>query len=113
MTAAQDSAIVVSSDIAKAITPGAEAYIELDYKGTLTLRVGMYAMSNTSGQVETKQLIGIKPRSTWGKFYIDIKQFIGTHQDATYKVLIRADRGDIPKTSGGNLFIDNIKVVSF
>jgi hypothetical protein len=113
ITPNQDSAVVVSSDIAKAITPGADAYIELDYKGTLTLRVGMYAMSNTTGEVVTKQLIGIKPRNEWGKFYIDIKNFIGTHQDATYKVLIRADRGDIPKTSGGSLFIDNIKVVSF
>lgn len=109
----QDSAIVVSSDIAKAITPGADAYIELDYKGSLTLRVGMYATNNTSGEVATKQLIGIRPRNDWGKFYIDIKEFIGTHQDATYKVLIRADRGDLDKTKSGSLFIDNIKVVSF
>jgi hypothetical protein len=111
LPAGTDSATVVLKDLPKAITPGRDAFIELNYKGTLTLRVGMYAMSNTTSEVSVKQLIGLKPQDQWTKIYVDIKDFVSSHQNSTYKVLIRADRP--AELSGGYLLIDNIKVVSF
>lgn len=109
LPAGTDSAVVFSKVIPNSIAPLRDAFIELNYKGTLTLRVGMYA--NTSLGEVSKQLIGLKPQSEWTKVYVDIKDFVSGHQNGSYKVLIRADRPE--DVSGGYLFIDDVKVVGF
>jgi hypothetical protein len=106
-----DSAIVYGGVIPY-ITKGADAFIEVNYKGTLTLRVGMYSLRKLDNVEYTEQLIGLKPSpDKWMKAYVSIKAFVASNEGTEYRVLIRADRPSDVTT--GEALIDNVKVLSF
>ena len=88
-----------------------ESYIELDYKSTIPLQIGMSSLLNSGLGIASSYLIGLNPRSTWGKIYIPLRSFAATYQGSAYNVLIRAQ---VPAgQAGGDVYIDNVKVVSF
>jgi hypothetical protein len=105
-----DSTLVLSLPTA-AITPGADAYIELNYKGDMSMRVGMYSVINTTGVPYWEELIGLKPQDQWTKIYIGIREFILANRGNEYRVVLRAYRAR--GQSNGRLYIDNLKVVNF
>ncbi len=105
-----DSSLVLSLPTAN-IQPGSDAYIELNYKGDMELRVGMYSVLNSTGAAFTKEIIGFKASSTWNKAYIGIKEFISAYQGSEYRILIRADRAT--GSTDGKLYIDNVKLVTY
>ncbi len=104
-----DSAVVLSGPVLPIIA-GSDAYIELDYRGTCNLRVGMYSKLNAGGEY-TEQIIGLKPKDNWGKIYVSITSWISAHQGSEYRVLLRADK--LAGQQEGYVLVDNVKVVSF
>ncbi len=93
------------------ISPGTDAYIELNYKGNMPLRVGMYSVLNTTSAPFRKYIIGLKPTDQWSKIYVGIKEFISGNQGSEYRIVIRADRPD--SVTIGRTYLDNVKVVTF
>lgn len=110
LSGASDSTMVLSLPTT-AIIPGGDAYIELNYKGNMTLQVGMYSVISTTGVPYWERLIGLKPQEQWTKIYIGIREFVLANQGNEYRIVLRADR---PKGApDGRLYIDNLKVVNF
>ena len=91
--------------------PGGTAYLEIHYKGTLPFSVGILA-SLPNGNNPSSYLAGIKPKSEWGKFYVNISQYTNTQSSALqFSVIIRAamEGGQ----TDGYILLDNIKVISY
>ena len=109
LDAAKDSA-VVSSITGFSVPYNTEAFLEVDYKGTMSLTIGMSTTVSSTNRPYAEYLIALKPRATWGKFYIGIKEFVSGHQGLDYHILIGARKQEGATT--GELFIDNLKVVS-
>jgi hypothetical protein len=110
--AGQDSAMVISA-ATDMIPAGQDAYIELDYMGSCTMRVGLRSNRKAAGDVFTQQIIGLNPRASYGKIYIGVKEWIAANQsvDGTYKIFIRVDKPT--GVNEGYMLIDNVKLVSF
>lgn len=107
----KDSAIAISVTNGLIIPPSKDAFIELDYKGTMSLTVGMTSTLDGGGDVYREYLVALRPRTTWGKVYIGITDFVGTHQGIGYHILL-GTRKD-PSQAEGSVFVDNVKIVSF
>src|SRR5690606_7264225 len=94
------SAPVVSSN-------KAEAYLELNYKGTASFVIGLQTIDN--GISQTQYLYGFNPRSDWTKVYVGLQDFLMTYPNLTYRVLVKVQKEDF---SAGYVAFDNFKVVT-
>ena len=90
--------------------PTGQSYMELDYKSTISLQVGLVAI-DVYGTPQKAYQVGIKAHSTWNKFYVGLQTFAGSYPGSTFFVVIKAtlDNGQ----SDGYVWLDNLKVVSY
>ena len=84
-----------------------EAYIELNYRGTLDFEVGLQS-TTAGGQPFTQYVFGYKARPDWNKVYIGLQDFISANPGKAYRVVIKVAPGS-PST--GFVLIDNLKVI--
>ncbi|MCS6819029.1 MAG: hypothetical protein NZ522_03690, partial [Chitinophagales bacterium] len=84
---------------------GSEAWVEFDYKSDASFEVGIYA-----GPQKLSKLT-LFPKQTWNKFYMNISNEVGTFSGQQFNIffLLKMPPG---KTSA-NLWIDNLKIISF
>lgn len=87
---------------------GAPLYLELNYKGSNTLTVGIF--SYTLSQIIQKPVLYLNPTSEWKKIYLDLSTAVSSEVNALeYQVFIGAlkDEGLV----ASEIYIDNIKLV--
>jgi len=88
---------------------GTTIYLELNYKTTHILNVGLKANYTSSGTVSAP-LVSLNPSETWNKIYINMTRQVSQQVNAAnYRVYFYA-----PKPAGSGkmeLFIDNMKIV--
>lgn len=90
--------------------PQGEAYIEINYKGTLNFEVGLYNTVEAGVDV-SDYIMGVKASDTWKKIYIELANYTSLYKGTNYKVLLKANLPD--GQSGGYVAFDNIKIVTF
>ena len=93
------------------VYPNTQGYLELNYKGNLTFQVGILVLPS-NGTVQYAYLAGIKPKDSWGKFYVNVQRY--TTQFANplkFSVIIKTSLEE--EQSEGYLLLDNIKVISY
>lgn len=84
-----------------------QAYIELNYKGTLGFEIGLQTIENGASVV--MYLFGFRPRGEWGKVYIGLQDFLARYPDKMYRVLVRVYQNE---NTNGYVALDNVKVVT-
>jgi hypothetical protein len=88
---------------------GTTIYLELNYKTTHILNVGLKANYTSSGTVSAP-LVSLNPSTEWNKIYINLTRQVSQQVNAAnYRVYFYA-----PKPAGSGkmeLFIDNMKIV--
>lgn len=104
-----DSATVIQRNGMSLLT-NKNTYIELDYRSNCKIWIGMTVNEN-SGNFFAQYIVGLNPRSEWGKIYIGADDFIGPHQGTNYKLMIHVERP--AGVSDGYAYFDNIKVINF
>lgn len=109
LTQDQDSAVVQSLDIFT-IPKGVDAYIELNYKSDVPMRVLMYSQLKLGGEI-SRPMIGLKANTAWTKVYIDIKNFVAANEGNFYRIILKAEKP--AGQAAGESLIDNVKVISY
>jgi hypothetical protein len=90
------------------ITPGAEAYLEINYKCDQAFVIGIVA--NLPGATIKAGVISFNPSPEWNKTYINLRKTIGTYGTASnYNIWLRMDLAD--GQTVGNAWIDNLKLI--
>lgn len=87
------------------------AFIEFDYKTTVNVAFGMKGVLGGLVATDVEYLAGVLPNNKWSKFYLNITSFVNKYQGGDYYLFIKTN---VPSgQSGGQLLIDNIKLVTF
>jgi hypothetical protein len=89
---------------------GQEIWIELDYKSEVPFWVGAYYKFGNLTPSSFDKILVI-PKSSWSKIYIKISNEIGTIAADKYSLHFRPVL--VEGSSGGSLYIDNVKLVTF
>jgi hypothetical protein len=90
---------------------GADAYIELNYKGNTPFYIGLQANMNNGGIYMKRYLTGVYASDHWQKFYLAIKDFVAQYQADNYTLFIKAALPADQAT--GRVLLDNIQVIYF
>ncbi len=86
-----------------------DCYMELNYKTDIGLIVAIQINSN--GTLITSDIIGLNPRDTWNKVYINLKGYTTGFQNAKFKIIFY---GSLPNDKVSSLtLIDNFKIIYF
>ncbi|MFA6924971.1 MAG: hypothetical protein WC223_12060 [Bacteroidales bacterium] len=88
-------------------TNNSPVMLEIDYKNDNNFEVGMIANFTTSQQYK-ESLVTILPSDEWNKIYINLTSFISANNALSYKIYFYSH-----SSSAKNLYIDNIKLISF
>lgn len=87
---------------------GTPVFLEMNYKTSIPVTIGVYAFTNTSVVQHPVMVLTSMPE--WKKIYINLTPIVSSTSDAlTYKVFIGASRN--LSDPAGSLFIDNVKVI--
>ncbi|MBI3143528.1 MAG: hypothetical protein HYZ16_11940 [Bacteroidetes bacterium] len=92
---------------------GSPVYVELHYRNEATLMIGLILKSRDNIVQQTNPLLYLKPSGgVWKKVYVNLTDQVSTLDDeAGFKVYLAAT---LPAdTLGANVFIDNIKLLTF
>lgn len=108
INSSRDSSVNITRD-GFAMPFNADLYLEMDYKSNIPVTIGLQTVIN--GDVQRSYILGLNPRDTWGKVYIDLRTFASTYQGDIYNLLLRAVRTS--DVSEGKVMIDNLKIVHF
>ncbi len=108
VSSSQDSSVNITRE-GFPLPANADIYLEMDYKSNIPLTIGMQTV--VGGEVKRAYLIGLNPRTAWGKVYIDLRTFASTFQSDAYYLLLRAVRTS--DVNEGHVQIDNLKIVHF
>ncbi|PCJ87787.1 MAG: hypothetical protein COA57_04320 [Flavobacteriales bacterium] len=88
---------------------GKEVYLELDYKTSTLLVVGLIANNPTN--VNEEPVIFIFPTDDWNKIYIDLSQQVSIETDAlSYRISFTADISNDSEPSA-EIYLDNLKLI--
>ncbi len=107
-----DSNVVATQVNAQAfsITQGSEVWLEVDYKCTVPFWIGFNSIySNETNPYEVLLLL---PRTNWSKVYIKLTDLMGQAHADKYTLFFNAIK-PVGYDGGGNVYLDNIKVVHF
>ncbi len=85
----------------------AEAYLELNYKGTLNFEIGVQTTKN--GVTQSQFLYGFRPKGDWNKVYVGLQDFLTNFQGGSYNILVRVAE---TKPVTGYVAFDNFKIVT-
>lgn len=109
ITTNTDSAITAAQSSVMDLPEGQEIWLEIDYRCDVPFYVGFFA-NYTSGVVRTPVLF-VTEKPEWNKVYIKFSNYVGASQADTYNVYFEALRPF--GSSGGSVWIDNVKLVHF
>lgn len=94
---------------------GAEVYLEIDYKCSITVEQGVLAfLSDGSSQTNHYVYLNAQPASTmvWRKMYIDLKEIVSYSVNAVeFQQYLTAALSE--NASSGDIYIDNVRLVHF
>jgi len=85
------------------------SFLEINYKCNTSFQVGL--VTTVEGVVKPEYIIGIKPKDTWNKVYVDLSQFTSVYKGTSFRFMIKTglDEG----LTNGYVLIDNLKIISF
>jgi hypothetical protein len=89
---------------------GQQIWLEVDYKCDVPFYIGYYA-NYGSGSDDRYPILFVNPKSTWNKVYVNLTNYIVQTQATTYQIYFEALRPY--NTAGGNVYIDNVKLLHF
>jgi hypothetical protein len=89
------------------LVPTSDSYIEINYRGTATLAVGIVTASAAK-----PEYFLFRPRAGWNKVYIQTRTFVAQHSGGNYNILLAARQPE-GSTAGGDVYVDNLKVISY
>jgi hypothetical protein len=108
LSATQDSSVNITRD-GFPLPANTDLYLEVDYKSNIPVTLGLQTI--VGGEVKRAYILGLNPRDTWGKVYIDLRTFASTYQGSRFQLLLRAVR--TTGVSTGQVWVDNLKIVHF
>lgn len=97
-----------SSNISAPFSASGNAYLELNYKSTMPLVIGVGVADPDQGAV-TKYLIGLNPSKEWNKAYVGLSTITGAYPGQNYYLILNSN---LESGSEGYVLVDNIKVIS-
>lgn len=86
-----------------------ETFLELNYKNSVPVQIGILTTPYSTGEAYYEYLIGLKPTENWNKIYVSLRNFAGNFQGAQYRIILRAR--DENGAAGYALF-DNLQVIT-
>ena len=89
---------------------GREIWLEFDYKSVVPMYVGYFGLMATGETVKNPSLL-LVPKADWRKIYLKLSESLNNTRASYYKIYFEA--GTTTGTSGGNAYIDNVKLVYF
>ncbi|HLP49413.1 MAG TPA: hypothetical protein VK154_00870 [Chitinophagales bacterium] len=107
---ALDSSTEVASVNAFDLPEGLEIWLEVDYKAEVPFYIGFNGVFNNGVTLQVPVLF-VNPQAEWSKVYVKLSLLVGQTRADTYKIFFEALRPY--GSTGGNVYIDNIKVVHF
>jgi len=107
---AVDSSKEISYNIKYDLPEGQEIWLEVDYKSEVPFYAGFYGTFNGNSVIRVPVLF-ITPQPEWHKVYIKLSNYVGSLRADTYNVYFEALRPY--GSTGGNGYIDNVKLVHF
>ncbi len=107
---ATDSSMEAVYTTKKALPAGQEIWLEFDYKAEVPFYSGFYATYGSTNVVKYPILF-VTPKNSWSKMYLKLSNYVGTVRADSYNVYFEALRPYT--TAGGNVYIDNVKLVHF
>ena len=110
ITAVADSSMEIRCNNSYDLPEGQEIWLEVSYKCEVPFFVGFYGNFNT-GEVTKVPVVLITQKPSWNKVYVKMSNFIGNLAADTYTIYFEALRPY--GSSGGSVYIDNVKLVHF
>ncbi len=89
---------------------GQEVWMELDYKAQVPFWIGVNGVYS-AGEPTSSEVLFVLPTSTWTKLYVKLTDVVSGLGATYYFPYFEAQ--DTVGGSGGNVYLDNIKVVHF
>jgi len=100
---------IVSASHPFTIDVNGQTYLELNYKGTATFQIGLYAINSTNGDGEQFLAGGNPSPNQWKKLYVSLQTVAQQYPNGQYYILIKFLVADGQST--GYVLLDNLKVV--
>lgn len=91
-------------------TLGRKPFLEVDFKGTAPLQIGIQAVSNSI--IEKYYEIILKPRDDWKKLYLGLTDIVSDSNIDEYRILLGIDIRGFGETEA-EAWVDNVKLVRF
>lgn len=88
---------------------GEEIWLEVDYKADVPFWVGYYGYFNGSAAPSVNPYLFVSAKSKWSKLYIKLSESLAAIRADRYSIYFEALRPY--GTNGGNVYIDNVKVL--
>lgn len=102
-----DSNEMATSMEALDLPEGQEIWLEFDYKTDVPFYVGYYGEG--SGTVIQIPVVFVNVQATWNHMYVKLSEPIAATDAPTYRIYFEALR--IFGTAGGNVYVDNVRLV--
>ncbi len=106
-----DSSKMVTSIGAYDLPEGLEVWLEVDYKSEVPFYIGFNGYFTGSSVAYAVPVLFVNAQPKWNKVYVKLSSLMGNLRADTYKIYFEALRPY--GTSGGNVYIDNVKLVHF
>ena len=107
---ANDSSDTANQSLAPyALTAGYETWIEVDYKCQVPFFVGLNAYYSGTSYPTQVPVLFVNVDTSWTKLYISLTDQLGTVLADGYTLYFQALRP--LGTNGGNVYLDNIKLI--
>lgn len=105
-----DSNKIASSIQTWDLPEGQEIWLEFDYKSEVPFYVGFYGQFFSGGTIRD-DILFVNSKATWNHLYIKLSESISSVRADTYSIYFEALRPY--GSTGGNLYIDNVKLIHF
>lgn len=99
---------LASDEISDIPPAGSYVLMELDYKCSAEMLVGMYIKTGAN-PVEQKDLIYLKATNNWKKTYINLSPILNENQDVDYMKFFVS--GSVTGNASADYYFDNIKLL--
>ena len=107
---ATDSSKEISHVTKYDLPEGQEIWLEVDYKCEVPFYIGFYGTFNASGVVRAPVML-VTAQPEWHKVYVKFSNYVGQLRADTYNIYFEALRPY--GSTGGTVYIDNVKLVHF
>jgi hypothetical protein len=85
-------------------------YLEINYKNNVPFEVGIMGFKGNA-YIDKTYVAGFNPKDEWNKVYVNLTLDTSVMDGDSYKIVIRAAKGDDIET--GEIYLDNIKLLHF